>query len=155
MNSNIKANVSVMFETIEPWDVSGSVAELGRDAAQITWGNAMRIAGQAPAWLLTPIDDACEAMRGWAKETGAWDREEIDAMSSQQFLALLVQNIASELRMLGSDDNDLLECVTTYQETDWDAAPEYPVGFYSADCNDDVHVDYYTFAPTLAARSTA
>ena len=143
MNSNIKANVSVMFETIEPWDVSGSVAELGRDAAQITWGNAMRIAFRHEEWLLTPIEDACEAMRGWAKETGGWDGEERDAWTIPECLALFVQNIASEVRMLGSDDNDLLECVTTYQETDWDAAPEYPVGFYSADCNDAVHVDYY------------
>lgn len=143
MNSTIKANVTRMFEAIEPWDVSNSVANLGPRCAALTWSNAMQIAGQAPAWLLTPIEDACEAMAMWVGETGAWDSEEIDAMSSQQFLALFVQNIASELRMLGSDDNDLLECVTTYQETDWDAAPEYPVGFYSADCNDDVHVDYY------------
>lgn len=132
--SNIKANVSVMFETIEPWDVSNSVANLGRRCAKLTWGNAMRIAFRHEEWLLTPIEDACEAMRGWAKETGAWDREERDAWTIPECLALFVQNIASEVRNLTNDENDLAECLDNENQEN--------VGYYHI-VGDAVHVDYY------------
>lgn len=144
MSSNIKANVSVMFSTIEPCNVSGSVAELGPSAARLTWENAMRIAFRHNEWLESNDDDAARDMCDWAVSTGGWTREETDEWNTYQCLALFVQNIASELRMLGIDHDDLIGCVTTYQETDWDNAPEYPVGSYSADSNGDVHVDYYT-----------
>ena len=143
MNSNIKANVSVMFETIEPWDVSNSVANLGPRCAALTWSNAMQIAFRHEEWLTSDVDSAACAMCDWAVSTGAWEREETDDWNTYQCLALFVQNIASELRMLGSDNNDLFECVALYQETDWDNASEYPVGYYSAGDYDDVHVDYY------------
>ena len=137
----ITANVSKMFATIEPCYVSGSRAELGDAAGRITWDNAMNIAGQCPRWLVSPLNDAADESNHWARETGAWDRDEIEAWSTQTSLALFVQNIASELRMLGSDDLSLDECVGRYNATDWDEESEYPSGYYYIE-NGDVFVQW-------------
>lgn len=143
MSATIKANVSVMFGHIEPWDVSNSEANLGPRAAALTWGNALEIAASHAEWLLSDLESACEGMRCWARETGAWERAEIEAWSTEECLALFAQNMASELRMLGSDDRDLEECARVYAETDWDQECEYPIGSYEL-CDGAVHVDYYT-----------
>jgi hypothetical protein len=128
-----------MFAHHEPWDCSNSVANLGPRAGELTWGNALAIAksalegdGSAPEWpymwdwLATPLADALNYIRGWARETGAWDRAEIEAWSDEECLALLVQNVADDLRLMGADDQELAECVATYQDTDWEAESEYP-----------------------------
>lgn len=145
MNSTIKANVTRMFSNIDPCNVSASKAELGPSAARLTWDNAMRIAGQAPSWLESPIEDACEAMRAWAKESGGWEPEEIAEWSEQECLALFVQNIAGELRTCLDVDNveSLLECAKVYNSTDWDKESEYPRGSYSVE-DDALVVDFYT-----------
>lgn len=143
----IEANVSKMFADIEPWDVSNSVANLGPCAARLTWDNALLIARDVTEWLAdTDIEPAAEAMRDWARSVGAWDHDEIAGWTETEALALFVQNIASELRMLGSDNIGLDECVAVYNSTDWDAASEYPTGSYSISdaAKREVHVSYYT-----------
>jgi hypothetical protein len=83
-------------------------------------------------------------MQEWAREMGAWDREEIAAWSDEECLALFVQNVASELRtLLGADDNELETCVHTYETTNWEQESEYPTGRYSIEA-EHVTVDYYT-----------
>jgi len=139
----IVANISAMFSDIEPCYVSASQAELGDTAGRITWKSALAIAARSSTWIESPIADACDAMRDWAVSTGAWERTEIDAWSSDECLALLAQNIASELRMLGSDDNELEDCVAAYNATDWETKSEYPKGSYCMKgC--EAHVEYYT-----------
>ena len=145
--SNIKANVTKMFSNLEPWDCSNNAATMGESVAQITWRNATAIAAKHEQWLETPLADAAEHMRDWARSTGAWDREETQAWSDVYSLALFVQNVASELRMLGSDDNDFETCVETYESTDWEHESEYPAGVYLLEFNGSTHevkVDYYT-----------
>jgi hypothetical protein len=122
-------NVSQMFAKVEPCFVSGSQSELGQSAGQLTWRNATEIALNNQ-WLLSSKEEAVEEMREWALSTGAWDLEEVDSWSDEECLALLAQNIASDLRMLGSDENELTELAEIYQETDWDSRPEYPTGSY-------------------------
>ncbi len=143
MSNIIKADVSEMFASVEPCYVSGSQAELGQGAGQLTWRNALTIAGKHSEWLKSDETEACEGMRDWARECGAWDLEEIAAWSVDECLALFVQNVASEIRMLGSDDDDFEVCAETYVTTDWDKECEYPTGYYFKDV-ETVLVEYYT-----------
>lgn len=145
MSANIVANVTRMFASIEPCYVSASRAELGDSAGSITWRNALEIARNRGEWLKSGESEACEGMRGWARETGAWDRDEIASWSDDECIAIFVQNLAGELRMMRADDSDrdMSDCVRTYSETEWDREPGYPVGHYWIG-NNSVMVEYYT-----------
>ncbi len=103
----IKLNLASMFSHREPWDCSNSIANLGPNAAELTWGCALEVARNAREWLLSPLSDTLEAIERWAKATGAWDADEIAAWSDEETLALLVQNVASDLRELGADNEPL------------------------------------------------
>jgi hypothetical protein len=140
--TTIKANVTAMFAEIEPCYVSGSASELGDTAGGITWANATTIAFRASEWLLSSEADAVEGMRDWARESGGWGREEIELWSTEYCLGLFVQNVASELRMLGSDD-DFESCASVYAATNWDGESEFPTGSYYVEGHAQ-HVDYYT-----------
>ena len=142
--TTITADLGLMFETIEPFYCSNNAATLGESCGRLTWENALRIAEKGNAWCLTPVPDACEGMQEWARETGAWDAEEIAKWSDAECLALFVQNVASELRdHLDVDNSDLEECVAKYAATDWDKESFYPTGYYYVK-DERVCVDYYT-----------
>ena len=112
----VRMNLTSMFSHREPWDCSNSVANLGPDAARLTWQCAMDVASDHADWLLTPLVDAVNYITTWASETGAWDRAEINKWTAREGLALLVQNVASDLRMLGSDDDTLEACARACSE---------------------------------------
>jgi hypothetical protein len=133
-----------MFGSTEPYDCSGSQAELGDQAARLTWTSAMRVAACHEFWLKSDIAEAVEGMREWARECGAWEADEIAAWSDDECMALFVQNVASELRMLGSDESTLEECARVYQGTDWEQKCEYPTGVYYLAADGAAHVEYYT-----------
>lgn len=141
--SHIEANVTVMFATIDPCYVSGSQFELGEAAASITWRNALAIAETADRWLRSDRTDAIEGMREWARETGAWDRAEIEAWPDNECLGIFAQNIASELREHLDSDNDLDAGFLTYEATNWDNQSTYPIGSYYM-IGAALHVQYYT-----------
>lgn len=124
--TTIKFNATKMFGMWEPWDCSNSVANLGSRAAELTWGCAMEVAAAHEAWLLTPLSEALDLIREDAAGYGAWDRDEIQAWTPEECLALFVQNVASDLRLQGSDDHELAECVRMFKDTDWDKKSEYP-----------------------------
>lgn len=138
----IKANVSRMFLHHEPWDVSNSVLNLGPDAGRLTWENAQEIAESWDSWLVSDLEDANDEIEGWARETGAWTEEELAKWPSEEVLALFVQNVASELRLIGSDDLSLEECAQKYTDTNWDGESEYPTGIYSLE-GDEVIVEWF------------
>jgi hypothetical protein len=147
--ANIVANVARMFESVEPWDCSNNAMNLGENVGQITWHNALSVAEAHARWLETPIADACEGMREWAGDTGAWDADEIAGWSAVECLALFVQNVASDLRdHLDADNQDFEACVETYDSTDWGTQSSYPTGSYYFDADSDgvrtVKVEYYT-----------
>lgn len=134
--STVRMNLSAMFSHREPWECSNSVANLGPNAATLTWGCAREVANDHQDWLLSPLADAVEYIKDWARETGAWDRDEIEAWDEIESLALLVQNVASDLRMLGSDDKSFLEeCADVCQNTDWEHESEYPTTYVFVDVN--------------------
>jgi hypothetical protein len=145
MSTTIEANVSKMFADFEPWDVSNSVANLGSRAGELTWANAMRIARDVTEWMAEPlIEGAAEAMREWAERTGAWDRDDVEGWTETEALALFVQNVASELRELGSDDHTLSECAERCAKACGDAEYGCVVGYYHYTDPTNVLVSYYT-----------
>lgn len=145
MSTTIKANVSKMFASVEPYLVCNSRCNLGDNAAGLTHNNAMMIADQYESWLLSDRFEATEGVRDWANDSGGWDAEEIESWTQQECLALFVQNIAAELRTCLDADNveSLLECAEVYDSTDWDKEPEFPRGSYSVE-DGALVVDFYT-----------
>ena len=108
-------DITEFMRNAEPAEFSASKAELGNDAAQITWRAAKREAAESPL-LKTPDD--CQALRDWAAGFGAWDDDERAAWGSDDCNALLIQVISGDLRELEllcySDSDDL--------SIDWDEA---------------------------------
>lgn len=133
MSTNIIVNIDALFASIEPWDCSNSVMNLGESAGQITWRNSLELASNHEKWLKSPINEAIEGIREYAGSFGAWDEDEIALWSEEYCLAFLAQDIASDLRLIGSDDLDLSECVAKYNATDWEHESEYPRGSYYAE----------------------
>jgi hypothetical protein len=124
---HVTVNLAKMFDHREPWDCSNSQANLGDQAGRLTWRCATEVAESHADWLVSPMADALEAITTWAKAAGAWEDKEIEAWSDVEALALLVQNIASDMRLIGSDDLELEECLQKYTATDWDKESEYPL----------------------------
>ncbi len=118
--STIRVNITKMFAYHNPWDCSNSIANMGANAGRITWDNAMLVARDVTEWL--PDTDtnepiACEEIRSWAKETGAWDAEEREGWTETECLALIVQNVASDLMNAGFEgEPDCAEDLTAFAE---------------------------------------
>lgn len=140
MTNTIVAHVDVMFETLAPWVVNNSVANLGPDAGRMTWRNAMTIAENRDAWLVTNAHDACEAMRSWARNAGAWELSEILGWSNQECLALFVQNVASEVSELTDPEFPVWgEAVTMSRDGSYGG-----VGYYTqTEDREHYDVDWY------------
>lgn len=135
---DIEANVTRMFEALEPWDCSNSVSNYGPDAARMTWQNALTIAGHHEDWLASDVAESCEAMRDAARQLGAWDRDEVAAFSDQECLAHFVQAIASDLRNhLDVDNQSLRGCAATYAA----AVEAYNAGQATIECEGHYDVD--------------
>ena len=98
----------VTEETIEL--LSASRAELGDDAAHITWRNCLECADRFGASLELDYDDA----RGHFQEYGAWERDEIEAWTERELQAMVIQETAARLRELGAGG----EPSTLYSEPD-------------------------------------
>ena len=69
----MEINITQFYNDANPATYSASVAELGENAGRITWDNAMG----APVLLDTT--DKLEAMRAWARASGAWSDVELAA----------------------------------------------------------------------------
>lgn len=76
--------------------LSGSRAELGDNAGPYTWNNCLEVADRLGDAIGLDYDDA----RDHFAEYGAWEREEIDAWSERELQALVIQEVAADLREL-------------------------------------------------------
>ena len=140
----VTVNVSAMFSKgIDPYDCSNCIANLGQNAGEITWRRAMLVAADYLTWLETPVSHACESIRRYARDTGAWsDADEVESWSTVECMALLVQILAGELRDLGSDDSELSLCVEVFGQTDWDKEPQSPTAVYYVDGSGAVKAEW-------------
>lgn len=87
----------------EPFDFSRSAAEWGPDAGLSSWRNAIAQAEASPL-LTTP--EHFDAMRDFIKGFGAWDADEIAAISDADLNAMLIQFISGDMRESGMDACD-------------------------------------------------
>lgn len=112
MEINVTSIVTAHLDGNPPAHLcSGSRAELGENAGQITWGNSRQLAGNLPGFLETP--DELEAVRDHIRTLGAWDDEEIAAFSDSDLRAFIVQEVMADIRHLEDygqiDLNDFTE----------------------------------------------
>lgn len=101
----MEIDITDYMQSVDHFYISGSRAELGDNAAQITWSNANAEAAEKP---LIVTDDEFRVFRDWAKAFGAWSQEEIAAWTATECNALLMQYISGdvrELEALASDDD--------------------------------------------------
>jgi hypothetical protein len=82
------------------FDLSRSIAEAGPNAGPQSWQNAKEQAEETP--LLNDAEKL-QAFRDWIKDFGAWDAEEIAAMSDNDLNALFLQWVAGDTRKAGAD----------------------------------------------------
>jgi hypothetical protein len=80
-------------------ELSGSIAELGRNASQITWTNSVAYAKDHP--LLT-TNEARDAARRHFREYGAWSEAEIAAWSDEHLQGITAQDVAAAIREMES-----------------------------------------------------
>lgn len=80
-------------------DYSASVAEIGVDAGPTTWRQACE---DSPKYTMLATDDQREAYRVHLLAYGAWESEEISAWSDDELNALLMQEIAGDVRDIES-----------------------------------------------------
>lgn len=92
------------------FNFSHSVAEGGQHAGMNTWTSAL-----IEDCNLLSTEEALQAMRDFAKESGGWSEEEIEEWSDEELNALFLQWIAGDCRELGAD------CL---EDIDWEEAEE-------------------------------
>lgn len=89
----MELDVTPLFaDKLESWTISNSVANLGDNAGQITWENALIAAEQYP--LAT--EENQEELRSYFKSFGAWEASQIQAWSLQGLSALCWQMAAAD-----------------------------------------------------------
>lgn len=91
----MEINITAFFYQGQAHLYSASCAELGDNAASITWGNAMAYADKYP---LLVTEDELEAFKIFAKGTGGWTLNEINSLTRQELNALFIQFVAGDMR---------------------------------------------------------
>jgi hypothetical protein len=107
----MEIEITSFVRNAKPFEFSASVAERGQNAGRETWSNAVAQGAAAPL-LKSPAE--LQAIRDWAKATGAWDAAEIAAWDDAECNALFIQLVSGDMREAGMENVDLLA------EFDWD-----------------------------------
>ena len=116
----MEIDITRFFEEAKPFNFSRSVAEAGKDAGPTSWKNALEEGARAPL-LSTP--EELDALREWARDTGAWDETETAAWSADECNALFIQLVSGDMRQGGldsdPDDSDWKEYERGAEEGRW------------------------------------
>lgn len=99
----MELDVTNLVHYLEPELCSGSMAELGDNAAKITWNNAL---DEARSNNLLDDDEKRQDFRDYVKGFGAWTNEEINSLSDDELNALLIQLVSGDIR----ESEALSEC---------------------------------------------
>lgn len=103
----MQIDITEWIASIDPGMLSGSIAELGDRAGALTWQNSC---DAVKDFNPLPDADALQEFRDWLKPWGAWNDDEIAAMSDDHLRALCLQWIAGDWRECFDCDSD---------EADW------------------------------------
>lgn len=80
---------------------------MGSDAGQITWRNALKTGDLSPGFV---TDENRDSIRDHFHDYGAWSREEVEEWDDRELAALIVQEVAAEIRRLQEHEGlDLAE----------------------------------------------
>jgi hypothetical protein len=107
----MEINITSLVNMFAP-RLSASAFELGGNAGQITWQAAQEQAEETP---LLQSEDELQAMRDFARSSGGWNEDEVNAWTDHELNALFLQWIAGDVRELGAD---------SLAEIDWTEAEE-------------------------------
>lgn len=95
---NIVVNPKVLFAEIPAHLVSGSQAELGPHAAEITWRNARKLVIIALGGAIVEGTITPPALREYFASYGAWDEVDVANWKTGDLCALMIQEIAADYR---------------------------------------------------------
>lgn len=95
----MEIDITTFFRLAEPFDFSASQAERGENAGRDTWNNAIREGANSP---LLHSEEQLDALRQWARDTGAWSKDEIAAWTDVECNALFIQIISGDMREMES-----------------------------------------------------
>ena len=91
----MKIDISAVVASIAPMDYSASMAEIGADAGPSTWRAACE---DSPDYAFLQSADELQAMRDFARDSGGWTVDELQAMPDDEIRALFLQWISGDLR---------------------------------------------------------
>ena len=94
----MELDITDFVRNADPCEFSASRAEIGNDAAKITWNATLQEA--ANTQFITA--DNRDELERWVQEFGAWEQADITAWSFDECNALLIQFISGNLRELES-----------------------------------------------------
>lgn len=86
-----------LFGNFDPCYLSGSAAELGDNAGQMTWRNCMARAKDTTA-LFRAAGVNYDELKAHFRSYGAWDDEEIEGWSKAGLRAMAIQEMAADYR---------------------------------------------------------
>lgn len=119
---NVTSLVKAVVEgEIDPMDFSASQMELGPLAGQITWRNCKEYVEDqllANAGLFLVEQDQLGDVEDWILAFGAWNQDEVDAMSNTELVALLFQFIMGDIRIADGHYDAFGAGLASYREAE-------------------------------------
>jgi len=103
----MEINISPLLE-MNCFTLSHSCAEGGDNAGKNTW-QASQAKAQEIKLLDTP--EKLQAMRDFARSSGGWNENEVNAWNENEVNALFLQWIAGDCRELGADSLDEIDWI--------------------------------------------
>jgi hypothetical protein len=91
----MEIEITAFVKNAAPMDYCASVAQIGEGAGRATWQAAVEDSEEYP---LLGTEEARDAFRDHIRGFGAWDADEIAAMSDAHLNALCIQMVAGDLR---------------------------------------------------------
>ena len=91
----MEINITPLFSKNQAFLYAASVAELGENAGQITWNNALKAADE---YNFLDTGEKRSAFREFLADTGGWSRNEIFGWTRSELDALFIQFVSGDIR---------------------------------------------------------
>lgn len=101
----MKINITALLDQ-DQFALSHSAHEGGENAGRNTWNASLK---RAKETTLLDSPEKLQAMRDFARSSGGWNEEEVNAWTPQEVNALFLQWIAGDCRELGADSLEYID----------------------------------------------